>query len=767
MKNVWIAKMLQLLFVIATMIPLAAFAAPSVTSVSGSVTHGQGVTVTGSGFGVKSPVAPAFWDTVSYNGLSNGSVIPVGGSNLWPATCSDVKVYYKTSNPRGKWTAHYSNQWSTDGAKKGGMDGAVVAGAVTTGKLYVTWWNYLSSDPTAGGTNASNKWVRLLSAPWGTSNEGTVIWEPTQLYSYGFTSGYLPTNHWPGTGVIYPAWNRMEMYIDSTTANSPDYQTWVNNVSVGHYSSTPSQTWKLNTLGCLGFDGSNTAASQQPTVDFGEVYADNTRARVEICNASTKNSSNHCEIQIPQNTWIDGQLEIKVNQGSFADGTTAYLYVIDASGNVSAGKQISFGSSGTTSPPSSDSTPPVVSLTNPLAGATLNSSISVSASASDNVDVDRVEFYVDGVLSNTDITSPYSYSWDTTSVANGTHKLIAKAFDAAGNSGQSSEITVTVSNAIVDSTPPTSSITSPSAGSALSGNAAVAATATDNVAVTKVELYVDGSLIGNDTTSPYSFVWNTSAIANGVHTLFVKAYDAAGNVGQSSTISVMVNNVELAPGQYSATFGNVTGADYPNTVEDTYMDINSTVFTSSSALNVYTWPALKPANAIIMKWNLSALPANAIIQSATLYLYMDQMEATGGDALYEMPVHALINKNPNMLKVNGFTYDGTNSWTANSVAYNNVPMAQADIGPVVDAPIIDKTFGYKTWNVTSIVADWMKNPSNNLGMLLNASMKASADSNRGFASSDSADPSRRPKLVIIYTHVPDVPKNLKGTVIVN
>src|SRR5204863_4421656 len=70
----------------------------------------------------------------------------------------------------------------------------------------------------------------------------------------------------------------------------------------------------------------------------------------------------------------------------------------------------------------------------------------VSASASDNVGVTKVEFYLDGVLKSTDTTSPYSWSWDTTTATNASHTLVSKAYDAAGNIGTSATITVTVNN---------------------------------------------------------------------------------------------------------------------------------------------------------------------------------------------------------------------------------------------------------------------------------------------------------------------------------
>jgi hypothetical protein len=97
-------------------------------------------------------------------------------------------------------------------------------------------------------------------------------------------------------------------------------------------------------------------------------------------------------------------------------------------------------------PPAPDGVPPTSAITSPADGASVGATATISASASDNVGVLKVEFYVDAVLRGTDTTAPYSFAWDTTSVANGSHALVTKAYDAAGNVGPSATVTVTVSN---------------------------------------------------------------------------------------------------------------------------------------------------------------------------------------------------------------------------------------------------------------------------------------------------------------------------------
>jgi poly(hydroxyalkanoate) depolymerase family esterase len=94
-----------------------------------------------------------------------------------------------------------------------------------------------------------------------------------------------------------------------------------------------------------------------------------------------------------------------------------------------------------------DTTPPTVSITAPAAGATVSGSVAVTASASDNVGVTRVDVLVDGAVAGSDTTAPYSVAVDTTRLANGSHTLTARAFDAANNAATSTAVTVAVQNA--------------------------------------------------------------------------------------------------------------------------------------------------------------------------------------------------------------------------------------------------------------------------------------------------------------------------------
>jgi len=124
--------------------------------------------------------------------------------------------------------------------------------------------------------------------------------------------------------------------------------------------------------------------------------------------------------------------------------------------------------------------------------------------------------------------------------------LQTRAYDAAGNVGTSGLVNVTVDNGPPpDTTDPVTSISSPATGATVAGIVVVAAGASDDVGVTRVELFVDGGLRGSDSSAPYSFVWNSDSVSDGGHQLQTRAYDAAGNVGTSGLVNVTVDN---APG---------------------------------------------------------------------------------------------------------------------------------------------------------------------------------------------------------------------------
>ena len=224
---------------------------------------------------------------------------------------------------------------------------------------------------------------------------------------------------------------------------------------------------------------------------------------------------------------------------SYSDTATApgtYYYRViaaDAAGNAGAA------SPQATAVVTADTTAPNVAISAPAAAARVAGTISVTATATDNVAVQNVQFRVDGAnVGAADTSSPYALSLNTTTLTNGTHTLSAVARDAAGNTRTSANVTVTVDNAL-----PTVSLTAPAAGALVAGTISLTATATDNAGVQDVQFRVDGANVGAaDTSSPYSLSLNTTTLTNGTHTLSAVARDTAGNTRASSNVSITVDN---------------------------------------------------------------------------------------------------------------------------------------------------------------------------------------------------------------------------------
>jgi len=197
--------------------------------------------------------------------------------------------------------------------------------------------------------------------------------------------------------------------------------------------------------------------------------------------------------------------------------------------------------------------PPSVSIAAPLDGAGVAGQIDVQVLYSDDYyGLSRFELWWDSQLltgMNGPNISPGGYATviDTTAYSNGNHTVKAVVIDSAAQTAQHS-VTVTVDNPA--DLPPTVSLTIPPGNSTVSGTVTVTADAADDAGIDKVEFLVDGSKIGEDTSAPYRYDWDTTAETNDTHTVKAVARDTAA---------------QTAEHQVSVTVAN-TGGDAPPTV---------------------------------------------------------------------------------------------------------------------------------------------------------------------------------------------------------
>ncbi|WXG41878.1 MAG: Ig-like domain-containing protein [Candidatus Freyarchaeum deiterrae] len=231
------------------------------------------------------------------------------------------------------------------------------------------------------------------------------------------------------------------------------------------------------------------------------------------------------EVRNDSSSWINMGTSTSYTFTSLSDGShTVYVMAFDLAGN-NATTSVSF---------TVDTTPPTVTITSPSNNAMLNtSSVTVNWTGSDATSgISYFEVRIDG---GTWLNASASLSHTFTGVSNGSHTVYVMAFDLAGNN-------VTASVPFnVDTTPPTVAITSPSLGAVLLTNVVFNWTGSDDTGIAYFEVRIDGGTWLNVSTSlSYTF----TGVLNGSHTVYVMAFDLAGN---NITASVPFNVDTIPP----------------------------------------------------------------------------------------------------------------------------------------------------------------------------------------------------------------------------
>lgn len=186
-----------------------------------------------------------------------------------------------------------------------------------------------------------------------------------------------------------------------------------------------------------------------------------------------------------------------------------------------------------------DNTLPSVSINTPSPGMYIRGATTIQVSFSDSSPVTWIAIFINDDLrfSASNPSSPYNASWDTTAESDGTKTIRAVVYDIVGNSNEAS-ISV-----VVDNTPPSGSIISPSDGTytnALTLN--IEASPTDNILLDRVEFYVDGSFAGFDDSSPtYEIDYNISALPETSHDITAVIFDFAGNFFTTSPVTFIID----------------------------------------------------------------------------------------------------------------------------------------------------------------------------------------------------------------------------------
>ena len=336
-------------------------AAPLINSTKEVVKNGESITILGNDFGAMNGSIVS-WD--NFESKTAGS--NVGGSSpligpTWSLQHTGGSVTYNNIHSHsGNLAANVVWAGST------GIEAFGWAGQGPFRQLYITYWRWMDGnyDPNPNKTPyADNHKQYYLFG--NRSSEGfsefpqgmPLIPAGTSTWGYYNNVSMAQTN-WNGTNNINTIgktyentksqWNRWEFWQKLNTdpsctinVNCDGELTYWIDTKVGRKRADYKHRfvageWKDFRLGHMAHGFISTAKAW-----FDDIYIATTQARVEIGDASTWDTCTHREIQIPS-SWQAGQITITINQGSFPAKSSAYLFVVDANGNVSNGKEIKF-----------------------------------------------------------------------------------------------------------------------------------------------------------------------------------------------------------------------------------------------------------------------------------------------------------------------------------------------------------------------------------------------------------------------------------------
>ncbi len=326
---------------------------PRIVSAGGMIRHGLPVTITGGGFGTRIKATPLVWEDFSDGNLD---------SSLNPHTAG--LIANNTDNLRSAF-----NKFNARNDFKKGGNGFYSYDKSVESKWFVQYWiklavNWHWGTSTYGGTDdglANIKFFRLF--PEGDRNYTNFFWN-----FHGWNSGINVLRSFEKNGednkyvfnmqkaFTLDTWHCVQIeYGENSGIDKYDghIKLWIDGI-LRDSSATINTNYGQDGAAInkrpfiIGFyDSWSPSDSNEETqyAYYADVYVDNTWARVEIGNNSTWSDCTHREIQIPS-AWSDSSITVTVNQGSFNQGDTAYLYVIDSFGNVSNGFPIIIGDDG-------------------------------------------------------------------------------------------------------------------------------------------------------------------------------------------------------------------------------------------------------------------------------------------------------------------------------------------------------------------------------------------------------------------------------------
>jgi hypothetical protein len=330
--------------------------------VSGTATHGQSITITGTGFGTKSKALPSVWDDFETGSLGSnvaGTRPEINYYNsAWNSPYRSPVFSNSITRPRSSRSVYHDHVNDT------GANSAIDLGVRhQNDRYYISFWFYFDQVNAYWSDNIK-PWLiygnvndHYIYGAWGEADQAA-----GGSYRWAVYDGLGENNH-PANG---GAWAESTSNIKNLEGRWVRLEQWVVQSTPGQFNGVYRTVFHTGSSIVTALDRSNVCTRHstdqryyhRPTfwgyqrhtngsqfnIYTDDIYIDDTLARVEIGNAQTWGACTHREIQIPT-AWAAGEIAVTINQGAFSAGSTAYLFVVDADGVVSDGYEITLGSS--------------------------------------------------------------------------------------------------------------------------------------------------------------------------------------------------------------------------------------------------------------------------------------------------------------------------------------------------------------------------------------------------------------------------------------
>ena len=389
---------------------------------------------------------------------------------------------------------------------------------------------YVDSDGDNGGVSSTSidtgDFLNTLIAGSPNQPEG-VTWDTTGDYLYvlgeaDFLKRYRTTTFTiqnTFTGLTTGSYNLKSTFLDTNgvTANASP-------LSFG-----------IDITGPVSSNIASTSATATGTVTWDTDEAGTSKVSYGTVSGTYTNSTSSAVLETSHTLTLTG----------LSAGTRYYFVVVSADtyGNYATSTENSV-----TTGAAADITAPSATLLLPENASTASSTQSLYATASDNIAVAGVKFYVDGVLvGSEDTTVAYTGSWDTTGYSEGSHTVVAVARDTSNNYGTSTAATVTVDNVAPVRSLGTPTGTLPVGTTSTNIGLTTGETATCKYSATAATAY--GSMSSFTSTNNTIHSTSVSGLTNGTsYTYYVKCRDTAGNINATDySITFSVANDTTAP----------------------------------------------------------------------------------------------------------------------------------------------------------------------------------------------------------------------------